>query len=115
MLGAFAVVRLISMVTDVSIFAINVITLIGMGLAIDYALFVVSRFREELARQPGQDKEDVRAAIVTTMATAGRTVLFSGSDRGSLAGVPADLPAELPALDGLWVESPPCWSRWSLR
>jgi len=76
--GAFAFVRAITMATDVSIFAINVITLLGMGLAIDYALFVVSRFREELAKQPGTDREHVNAAITATMATAGRTVLFSG-------------------------------------
>lgn len=76
--GAFALVRLITTVTDVSVFSINVITLIGMGLAIDYALFVVSRFREELAKQPGTDREHVNAAIAATMATAGRTVLFSG-------------------------------------
>ena len=56
-LGAFAVVRLITNFTDVSVFAINVITLLGMGLAIDYALFVVSRFREELARCPSDDPE----------------------------------------------------------
>ncbi|MBA2559159.1 MAG: MMPL family transporter [Propionibacteriales bacterium] len=77
-LGAFAVVRLITMVTDVSIFSINVITLIGMGLAIDYALFIVSRFREELARQPGTERHHVNAAVLATMTTAGRTVLFSG-------------------------------------
>ena len=76
--GAFAFVRAITMVTEVSIFAINVITLIGMGLAIDYALFVVSRFREELAKYPGTEREHVNAAITATMATAGRTVLFSG-------------------------------------
>jgi trehalose monomycolate/heme transporter len=76
--GAFAIVRLMTMATDVSIFSINVITLLGMGLAIDYSLFVVSRFREELARQPGTDREHVNVAITTTMATAGRTVLFSG-------------------------------------
>ncbi|HEY8619430.1 MAG TPA: efflux RND transporter permease subunit [Dermatophilaceae bacterium] len=76
--GAFALVRAITMVTNVSVFAINVITLIGMGLAIDYALFVVSRFREELAKAPGAEREDVDAAITETMATAGRTVLFSG-------------------------------------
>jgi uncharacterized membrane protein YdfJ with MMPL/SSD domain len=76
--GAFAFVRVITMVTDVSVFSINIITLIGMGLAIDYALFVVSRFREELARQPGAGPEHVNAAIAATMATAGRTVLFSG-------------------------------------
>jgi len=76
--GAFALVRLMTMATDVSIFSINVITLLGMGLAIDYSLFVVSRFREELARQPGADREHVNAAVSATMATAGRTVLFSG-------------------------------------
>ncbi len=72
-LGAFAVVRGITEVTDVSVFAINVITLLGMGLAIDYALFVVSRFREELATGGG-----TAAALSRTMATAGRTVFFSG-------------------------------------
>ncbi|WP_091781266.1 MMPL family transporter [Pedococcus dokdonensis] len=77
-MGAFAVVRLITGVTDVSIFSINVITLLGMGLAIDYALFVVSRFREELALAPDTSRDSVRAAIVRTMTTAGRTVLFSG-------------------------------------
>ncbi len=77
-MGAFAVVRLITGVTEVSIFSINVITLLGMGLAIDYALFVVSRFREELAAQPDDSRESVRAALARTMATAGRTVLFSG-------------------------------------
>jgi len=75
---AFALVRVLTMVTDVSVFSINIITLIGMGLAIDYALFVVSRFREELAKQPGTDREHVNVATAATMATAGRTVLFSG-------------------------------------
>ncbi|GLH96217.1 MMPL family transporter [Phytohabitans aurantiacus] len=72
-MGAFIAVRLISMVTDVSVFAINVITLIGLGMAIDYALFVVSRFREELAAG-----HDTPAAIQRTMTTAGRTVMVSG-------------------------------------
>src|SRR5664280_620665 len=76
--GAFAFVRAITLVTDVSVFSINIITLIGMGLAIDYALFVVSRFREELAKQPGTERQHVNAAVGATMATAGRTVLFSG-------------------------------------
>src|ERR1035437_2701990 len=76
--GAFAFVRVITSVTDVSVFSINIITLIGMGLAIDYALFVVSRLREELAKQRGTEREHVNAAIAATMATAGRTVLFSG-------------------------------------
>jgi len=77
-MGAFAVVRAITGVTDVSVFSINVITLLGMGLAIDYALFIVSRFREELAGQPDDSRASVRAAVTRTMATAGRTVLFSG-------------------------------------
>jgi uncharacterized membrane protein YdfJ with MMPL/SSD domain len=76
--GAFALVRGITMATDVSVFSINVITLLGMGLAIDYGLFVVSRFREELAKAPGTERVDVNVAIAATMVTAGRTVLFSG-------------------------------------
>ena len=71
--GAFAALRLLAQVTEVSVFAINVITLLGMGLAIDYGLFVVSRFREELAAD-GQVPE----ALGRTLATAGRTVFFSG-------------------------------------
>ncbi|HEX6148658.1 MMPL family transporter, partial [Nocardioides sp.] len=76
--GALAVVRLLTLFTEVSIFSVNVITLLGMGLAIDYALFVVSRFREELARYRDDDPGAVGAALTTTMRTAGRTVLFSG-------------------------------------
>jgi RND superfamily putative drug exporter len=72
-LGAFVLLRAMSAVTDVSIFSINIVTMIGLGLAIDYALFIVTRFREELARG-----NDVETALVATMATAGRTVAFSG-------------------------------------
>ncbi|HEX6968500.1 MAG TPA: efflux RND transporter permease subunit [Micromonosporaceae bacterium] len=72
-LGGFIAVRLLSFVTEISVFAINVITLIGLGMAIDYALFVVSRFREELA-----GGHDTRDAIARTLATAGRTVFVSG-------------------------------------
>ncbi len=57
---------------SLSVFALNLVTGIGLGLAIDYSLFVVSRFREELA-----GGRDTRAALLRTMATAGRTVLFS--------------------------------------
>ena len=77
-LGAFAVVRLLTTVTDVSVFALNIITLLGLGLAIDYALFVVSRFRDELAARPAGDRAAVTDAVGATMRTAGRTVLFSG-------------------------------------
>jgi trehalose monomycolate/heme transporter len=72
-LGAFTVVRVITMFTEVSIFSINIITILGLGLAIDYALFMVSRFREELDK--GQPVPD---AVSRTMATAGRTVAVSG-------------------------------------
>lgn len=77
-LGGLAVVRLVTGVTDVSVFSINVITLLGMGLAIDYALFVISRFREELARLPEDDPAAAATAVQRTLLTAGRTVLFSG-------------------------------------
>jgi uncharacterized membrane protein YdfJ with MMPL/SSD domain len=72
-LGAFVAVRLLTYLTDISVFAINVITLLGLGMAVDYSLFVVSRFREELGRGA-----DVPTAIRTTVATAGRTVMVSG-------------------------------------
>ncbi len=72
-LGAFLVTRILVNFTDISQFAINVIIFLGLGLAIDYSLFIVSRFREEL-RASG----NVEKAISTTMATAGRTVIFSG-------------------------------------
>ncbi len=78
MVGALAVVRLLTLVTDVSIFSVNVISLLGIGLAIDYALFVISRFREELALLPLDDPTAPAVAIRRTMTTAGRTVMFSG-------------------------------------
>jgi RND superfamily putative drug exporter len=59
--------------TDVSQYALNIVTLIGLGVAIDYSLFIVSRFREELAR--GVSVED---AVGIAIATAGRAILFSG-------------------------------------
>ncbi len=78
MIGALAVVRVITQFTEVSIFSVNVISLLGIGLAIDYALFVISRFREELAALPLDDPDASATAIQRTMVTAGRTVLFSG-------------------------------------
>jgi RND superfamily putative drug exporter len=59
--------------TDVSQYAINVVTLIGLGVAIDYSLFIVNRFRDELAA--GASRED---AIAIAMSTAGRAITFSG-------------------------------------
>jgi uncharacterized membrane protein YdfJ with MMPL/SSD domain len=78
MVGALALVRVIAIFTEVSVFSVNVISLLGIGLAIDYALFVISRYREELALLPHDDPEAVPTAIRRTMSTAGRTVLFSG-------------------------------------
>ncbi|WP_432103951.1 MMPL family transporter [Streptomyces sp. bgisy091] len=71
-LGTNAVLRGITEFTDVSVFALNLTTALGLGLAIDYALFIVRRFREELSAGT-----DTRTAIGATLRTAGRTVLFS--------------------------------------
>jgi trehalose monomycolate/heme transporter len=76
-LGAFTALRLLTLVTDISVFAINLVTMLGLGLAIDYALFIVSRFREELATQPA-GRRGVEDALARTVASAGRTVCFSG-------------------------------------
>ncbi|MRH93389.1 MMPL family transporter [Nocardia sp. SYP-A9097] len=70
--GTFAELSLLAEVTPVSIFATNLITALSLGLAIDYALLTVSRFREELAR--GTAPSD---AVVQTVRTAGRTIVFS--------------------------------------
>jgi RND superfamily putative drug exporter len=72
-LGSFTVLRLLTMATTVSVYSVNITTIIGLGLGIDYGLFIVTRFREELRRQP-----TVEAAVARTVATAGRTVLVSG-------------------------------------
>ena len=72
-LGSFTVLRVLTLFTSVSIFSANITTILGLGLAIDYGLFMVSRFREELQRQ-----DTVEDAVAQTVATAGRTVLFSG-------------------------------------
>jgi RND superfamily putative drug exporter len=73
-----AVMALISNVTDLSVFALNLVTMLGLGLGIDYSLFVVSRFREEGPTDDRRPTTDVRDALAATMSTAGRAVLFSG-------------------------------------
>jgi RND superfamily putative drug exporter len=70
--GTFLVLLLVSSLTDVSIFALNLTTGMGLGLAIDYSLFIVSRYREEL--HAGRAPND---AVVRTVQTAGKTVAFS--------------------------------------
>ena len=72
-LGTFFVLRVIAAITDVSIYSLNLTTAMGLGLAIDYALFVVSRYREET--NAGADPSE---AVVRSVMTAGRTVIFSG-------------------------------------
>ncbi len=78
LIAALAIVASIALIfvlsTDVfqSIFAVNIITMLGLGLGIDYSLFMVTRFREELARRP------VAEAITVTMATVGKAILVSG-------------------------------------
>jgi len=72
--GSLSVLRLIAMTTDVSIFALNLATALGLALAIDYTLLIVSRYRDELAQ--GADREK---ALIRTMLTAGRTVVFSAT------------------------------------
>jgi RND superfamily putative drug exporter len=70
--GTFLILRIASEVGSISIFALNLTTALGLGLAIDYSLFIVSRYREEIAKSgPGLD------AMKRVLATAGRTVFFS--------------------------------------
>ena len=71
--GALFVMRLMHEVEPLSVLSLNCVTGLGLGLAIDYSLFIVSRFREELAAG-----RDVQGALQRTLATAGRTVAFSG-------------------------------------
>ena len=101
-LGSLTVLRLLTLATTVSVYSVNITTILGLGLGIDYGLFIVTRFREELRRQallapggttPLQPPEksvlapegttslgnaEVERAVARTMATAGRTVLVSG-------------------------------------
>src|SRR5438309_5247318 len=71
--GGLAAVGVLARFTDVSTYATNIVTLIGLGVAIDYSLFIVNRFREELAA--GQTPEQ---ALIASMRTSGRAVTFSG-------------------------------------
>lgn len=72
-LGGVGIVLALSHVIDIASYTINIVSLIGLGVAIDYSLFMVSRYREELAAG-----RDYRAALVRTMQTTGRVVAFSG-------------------------------------
>ncbi|PEG37315.1 hypothetical protein CQY20_16125 [Mycolicibacterium agri] len=72
--GGLAVLRAVDYFTDVSIFALNLTAAMGLALAIDYTLLIISRFRDELPDAPSRD-----VALIRTMVTAGRTVLFSAT------------------------------------
>ena len=85
--GALLLLRLLDLVTPVSTYALNIVTGAGLGLAIDYSLLLVSRYREELARRgPGPD------AVRATLATAGRTVAFSSVTVGAAIATLAVFP-----------------------
>src|SRR5206468_7971750 len=73
-LNTFTLVWLLTYVTNVSIIVQFLIALVGLGVAIDYALLIIFRFRDEL-----REGEDVETAIVETMTHAGRSVIVSGS------------------------------------
>ncbi len=73
MILSAALLKAATQFTDITIYAANVVSMLGLGLAIDYALFIVSRFREELHRTG-----DLHGTLGTTLLTAGRTVAFSG-------------------------------------
>ncbi len=72
-LGSFLIIYLLTFGTDISVFALNLITGLGLGLGIDYALLIVNRFREEL-----NNGKSVEESVITTVATAGKTVFYSG-------------------------------------
>jgi uncharacterized membrane protein YdfJ with MMPL/SSD domain len=73
-LGTFLVLRGVDLVYGLNVYALNLVMGLGLGLAIDYTLFLVTRFREELG-----NGAEPRAAVATTMRTAGRTVAFSAA------------------------------------
>ncbi|MCH5641020.1 MMPL family transporter [Gordonia sp. ABSL49_1] len=72
--GSLGIMKVLALTTELNIFAQSVVTLIGLGIAIDYGLFIVSRFREELA-----EGYSTKAAVRRTVMTAGQTVVFSAT------------------------------------
>lgn len=87
--GTMSVLRLITYITDVSTYALDLSIAMGLALAIDYNLLIITRFREELARTEDRDRD---RALFRTMATAGRTVLFSATTVGLSMAVMALFP-----------------------
>jgi uncharacterized membrane protein YdfJ with MMPL/SSD domain len=81
-LGTFLVLSAVNLVYGLNVFALNLVIGLGLGLAIDYTLFLVTRFREQLAAG-----DEVGAAIATTMRTAGRTIVFSAATVAAALGM----------------------------
>jgi putative drug exporter of the RND superfamily len=77
-LVALAAIFVVASFTPMSIFVLNLATLLGLGLGVDYSLLLTSRFREELAKRPTDEPTRVQEAVRITVATAGRAVFFSG-------------------------------------
>jgi hypothetical protein len=94
-LGALTVTRLITVVTDVSTFAVNAITLLGLGMAIDYSLLMINRFRDEVRSGRRADQ-----AVARTPRVGGAHGPGLWPARHSVAFQPADLPRGLPTVDG---------------
>lgn len=78
-LGSFAILRVLVHFMQITSFAVDVVAFIGLGLAIDYSLFIIARFREELSL----NEAEVQRALSRTLASAGRTILFSGLTVGT--------------------------------
>jgi putative drug exporter of the RND superfamily len=80
-LATSGLIALLARVLDFDVFMLTIVTMIGVGIGIDYSLFIVSRFREELARRPVNPRHKrrrIEQAVGMTIATSGRTVLYSG-------------------------------------
>src|SRR5260370_5036482 len=95
-----ALMVVLSQFFELSILSLNLATMLGLGLGIDYSLFLVSRFREELARG-----ESVERAVAWSVATAGRAVLFSGAT--VMIGLLALLTFDITALRSMGMAGPP--------
>ena len=80
-LGTFLVLSVVNLAYGLNVFALNLVIGLGLGLAIDYTLFLVTRFREELA-----NGAEPQAAVVTTMNTAGKTIVFSAATVAAALG-----------------------------
>jgi RND superfamily putative drug exporter len=80
LMATFGILSALTLVTTFDSFLISIVTMIGVGVAIDYSLFIVSRFREELVRARADGRPDpVPSAVGIAMTTSGRTILFSGT------------------------------------